>query len=787
MRQTLRHEAATIRPILRVFFATVLALSLFPLGSRADDSSSSRRDDAKAQFERAEKARTDLEAHPESKRTLKDYTALVIEYQRVYLITSHAADVPASLNEVAELFRTMGDLFDAKYYQRSVDSFQFLMREYPTSKYREDALLAIAQIEQDDLHDTATAQKTYEQFLSLHPHSPHSAEVRANLDKMNAQSAAAKPTATIPTTVSAVRDHADRVTSKTIATDKNPPATDTKPGSPEDNSTGGNSGPQVSRIRTWNADTYSRIVIDVGAKVKYQAARISGPDRIYFDIEGAALNSSLLGKPIDIDSEFLKTVRVAKNQSGVVRVVLEVNRVTDYSVFLLPDPYRLVVDVYGTSAAAEAAARDTVPPPGPTTTAAPATKPEKTANENSAKAAGRGSAVSAAKTTPSSPFTPPIDAPVFQALSQPGASAGASTNGVVDAQSSTRKGSSNSANGNNSLKSADPSSGKMKQAKESVADASTLTAANSVAASSTDAETSPLATHPATPKKSNRALKSAHDQATEMGPAPTPELTRDGQHSLTRALGLKIGRIVIDAGHGGHDTGTIGPTGLMEKDLCLDVALRLGKIIQQKLPSAEVIFTRDDDTFIPLERRTEIANESKADLFVSVHANSSQDKQARGIETYYLNFTGSSDAMEVASRENALSANGVHDLQDIVKKIANNEKIEESRDLATLIQDSLAKRMENINRAERNHGVRKAPFVVLIGADMPSVLAEISFLSNPSDEQWLKKPENRQKVADGLYHGIESYLQSTNSLTANQAHSSVENIPGKVARTGNSQ
>jgi N-acetylmuramoyl-L-alanine amidase len=272
-----------------------------------------------------------------------------------------------------------------------------------------------------------------------------------------------------------------------------------------------------------------------------------------------------------------------------------------------------------------------------------------------------------------------------------------------------------------------------------------------------------------------------------MGPAPTPELTRDGQHSLTRALGLKVGRIVIDAGHGGHDTGTIGPSGLMEKDLCLDVALRLGKIIQQKLPSAEVVFTRADDTFIPLERRTEIANQAKADLFISIHANSSQDHHARGIETYYLNFTGSSDAMEVASRENALSANGVHDLQDIVKKIASNEKIEESRDLATMVQDSMSKRMENASRGEPNRGVRKAPFVVLIGADMPSVLAEISFLSNPGDEQWLKKPENRQRVADGLYHGIENYLQSTNSLTSDQARSNAENLAGKVARAGNSQ
>ncbi len=288
--------------------------------------------------------------------------------------------------------------------------------------------------------------------------------------------------------------------------------------------------------------------------------------------------------------------------------------------------------------------------------------------------------------------------------------------------------------------------------------------------------------------KSSRTKKSAHDQALEMGPPPTPELTLNGQHSLTRALGLKIGRIVIDAGHGGHDTGTIGPTGLMEKDLCLDVALRVGKLIQQRLPGAEVIYTRDDDTFIPLERRTEIANEAQADLFLSVHANSSQDKNARGIETYYLNFTGSSDAMEVASRENALSGNSVHDLQDLVQKIARNEKIEESRDFAGIIQDSLAKRMAGINQGERNRGVRKAPFVVLIGANMPSVLAEISFISNPADEQWLKKPESRQRVAEGLYRGIENYLHNTNSLANNQTHPAPNGSrSGIVARSDNSQ
>jgi N-acetylmuramoyl-L-alanine amidase len=250
-------------------------------------------------------------------------------------------------------------------------------------------------------------------------------------------------------------------------------------------------------------------------------------------------------------------------------------------------------------------------------------------------------------------------------------------------------------------------------------------------------------------------------------PAIAPQPTHDGQSTLTRALGLKIGRIVIDAGHGGHDTGTIGPTGLMEKDLCLDVALRLSKIIKQRLPGAEVVLTRSDDSFIPLEERTAIANEAHADLFISIHANSSQDHGARGIETYYLNLKGSPEAMEVAARENAVANVGIHDLEDLVKKIARNEKIDESREFAEDIQASLSQRVQKTNKTVKNRGVRKAPFVVLIGADMPSILTEISFLSNPADEQLLKQPENRQRVAEGLYQGVASYLQSLNSVTFN--------------------
>lgn len=260
-----------------------------------------------------------------------------------------------------------------------------------------------------------------------------------------------------------------------------------------------------------------------------------------------------------------------------------------------------------------------------------------------------------------------------------------------------------------------------------------------------------------------------------------------GQPSLSRALGLKVERIVIDPGHGGHDTGTIGPTGLEEKNLSLDIALRLGKLIHRHLPGAEVIYTRKTDKFVPLEERTAIANKAHADLFISVHANSSSDHHVRGVETYYLNLTGSSAALEVAARENALSDHSVHDLQDIVSKIAQNDKMEESRDLASIIQASLAKQIERVDPGDRNRGVRKAPFVVLIGAKMPSVLAEISFISNPTDERWLRKPVNRERVAEGLYRGIRTYLQRTNSLKYDQNPTESTARAGILAQSGNSQ
>jgi N-acetylmuramoyl-L-alanine amidase len=246
-------------------------------------------------------------------------------------------------------------------------------------------------------------------------------------------------------------------------------------------------------------------------------------------------------------------------------------------------------------------------------------------------------------------------------------------------------------------------------------------------------------------------------------PQPTtgtrPLASENASRSLTRALGLKVNRIVIDAGHGGYDVGTSGPHGLLEKDVVLDVALRLSRLVQEKM-GAEVVLTRSDDTFIPLQERTKIANDHKADLFLSIHANSSPAPEVAGTETFFLNFTNSSTALDVAARENAGSDKSVGELKDLIQSITLNDKIEESHTFAQDIQSAIESQASRANAAARNRGVKRAPFVVLIGASMPSVLAEIGFLSNSRDESNLRKPEYRQKVAEALYKGLAQYSQS---------------------------
>jgi len=262
----------------------------------------------------------------------------------------------------------------------------------------------------------------------------------------------------------------------------------------------------------------------------------------------------------------------------------------------------------------------------------------------------------------------------------------------------------------------------------------------------------------------NRAVVAPTPSApVALPPVAAPGNEIAGDRSLVRVLGLKLGRVVIDAGHGGHDSGTIGPNGLMEKELVLDVALRLGALITKQM-GAEVIYTRSTDVFIPLEERTKIANDQKADLFISVHANSSSEPSATGVETYYFNLTSDKSGLDLATRENASADSSISDLNDLLHKAVLQTKKEESREFAQKVQASLCAAAAKQGSHGVDRGVRQAPFVVLIGATMPSILAEIGFVSNPRDERLLRRSEQRQKIAEALYKGVVQYANSLSHI-----------------------
>jgi N-acetylmuramoyl-L-alanine amidase len=228
--------------------------------------------------------------------------------------------------------------------------------------------------------------------------------------------------------------------------------------------------------------------------------------------------------------------------------------------------------------------------------------------------------------------------------------------------------------------------------------------------------------------------------------------------SIARQLGLGVSRIVIDPGHGGHDPGAQA-SGITEADLTLDVALRVEKLLR-KLPGVEVVLTRRDNSFIPLQERTAIANRENADLFLSIHANASSVPAARGIETYFLNFATNQGAAAVAARENAASGQSMGSLQDALKAIAFNSKLDESRDFAGNIQRELLEGVKPANKTVKDLGVKQAPFYVLIGAAMPSVLAEISFITNPQEAKLLDSSAYRQRIAQALFDGVRKYQLS---------------------------
>ena len=685
-------------------------------------------------WEQAERGLETLEAIPEGSRTRADYTQAMDGFRSVYHEAPGDVHAPDSVNAVAELLTEQGrGLHDAKSLKAAVGQYEFLRTQYPGSSLRVAALLAEAQIYENDLHDGGAARERYSLLVKEYPKSALAEEAKAGLASLDqgvghreqvgrGDVAVAVPA---PAATASTESGAGAVAGVASPSVRDAKVVGSVPVEAPVDAASGDAGvlgdgaqgaapmhvarttakrhgqmAQVTGIRHWSTPNYTRVAIDLGDDVTYEAARVPNPDRIYFDLHGTRLAQELVGKSFTVtDDGFLKKIRAAQFSNDMTRVVLDVNDVTEYSAFLLPNPYRLIIDIHGGSKAEPAA--PVVNVPMQRAAAAAPTVPNTTAVKS---ASSFDVAAVSAQPGRVEATTQPTSQPISAVVKDQGA-VGKAGDGVSVAIGSGSSG--------------------------------------SVGAD--------VAVPVPTTKKLKRGKKDI-----DAVPAKAAVPMADGETSMVRALGLKVGRIVIDAGHGGHDSGTLGVDGIEEKDVVLDVALRLGKLLHDRLGS-EIIYTRSDDTFIPLETRTAIANKAQADLFLSIHANSSPDESARGVETYYLNFTSSPDALETAARENAVSDQSIHQLSDLVKKIALKDKIAESREFAADVEQSLYGGLQKGNAGLKDRGVKKAPFVVLIGANMPSILAEISFITNAKDARQLQQPDYRERVAESLYKGVAKY------------------------------
>src|SRR5579859_543429 len=726
---------------------------------------------ARDRYAAADRMREALNGRPPAERTRHDYQRVLNAYRNVYYGAPTSSKADPSAVAVAETLVEMGRRFDDEsILKEAIAQYRFLRKEYPGSKYRCDALFTIGEIYKDDLNDPEQARSVFEEFLHRYPQNRLAEDAQQAVIELDEHALEEKRAAAQKKPAKEVAGKTTTAKSKTAKDDTAkeadalPDAAHAADGAKDTSERHSGHLPRVTAIRHWSTPDYTRVAIDLESEIKFGSQRIAHPDRIFFDLRDTKLASTLVGKSFDVDDGFLKKIRVAQFAPGRTRVVLEVDDLSDYDAFLLPNPYRLIIDIHGKDARGKDA-RNAHPRPATETTADVEAAPKAGSKSEMTTAAEVKAALLAqagkapvtredmgddTRVVPKGEAGAKAHAPDAEQAAATGKAPALPTKVVVEASDDDPPPAKASKRNKTTHSAASPTS--IAAGKKDDTDDSDYTVGDESSADS-------AALSHARGKSSSR-LGAARNSGLNIHEARP---TASGDRSLIRALGLKIGRIVIDPGHGGHDTGTIGPNGLQEKDLVLEVGRRLGKLLEARL-GAEVVYTRKDDTFIPLETRTAIANQQRADLFISIHANSSGDPDARGVETYYLNFTSSPEALEVAARENAVSEKSIYELQDLVKKIALKEKIEESREFAGDVQESLHSGLATKSPAIRNRGVKKAPFIVLIGANMPSILAEISFVSNPTDEHRLETSEYRERIAESLYHGIAKYVDGLSGV-----------------------
>lgn len=457
----------------------------------------------------------------------------------------------------------------------------------------------------------------------------------------------------------------------------------------------------VMPAKYWSSKDYTRVVVQTSGPTAYREELLekvgNRPRRLYIDFQNSYIEPRYRA-PIPIEDGLLKRVRTGQFSPDTVRVVLDIESISDYKIFSLPDPFRVVIDVRGKK---KGLPMGTVAPLSP-------------------------------------PPTPP------QALQQPRpviAQEGTPKTDPVEQQSAAAE--------TEQTQSAQP------RVEQPEATRPEMVATSRPAPLSTP-ETDRLTADPDPIVVLREERK--RPAPSVIGPSSTASDIPGQQLSLAQQLGLGIGTIVIDPGHGGKDPGAIA-FDMKEKDIVLKVGKSLAAHLREKL-GATVILTRTDDSFMPLEERTAIANTNSADLFISLHINAHPSPDIRGFETYFLNLTTNAEAMRVAARENATTTHQLSDLQDILSDIMRNSKINESSRLAERVHKSIDNGFSESHFALKDMGVKQAPFYVLIGAEMPAILIEIAFISNPEDAKLLGDEQFIVKLAGQISDGISQYANA---------------------------
>ncbi|MEO8258401.1 MAG: N-acetylmuramoyl-L-alanine amidase [Acidobacteriota bacterium] len=617
-----------------------------------------------------------------------------------------------------------------KAVRSAVASYEAIVRKYPASGYSDDALWHAGRLSLDAferfgrprerdaglrllrlLAAEYPTSKLTRQVPALLASAAQRSDAGSKRPTLTGSAAPAGGTAVAPAGGAGARPESAPPSSRPSQVERRSPAGSGQPGP-----AAGPNGPQavpdrlvprtalVTNIRRTPLPDGVRVTIEMDAEVaSYHEERITGPSRIFVDLPLTRAASALADHTLRFDDgNLVRQVRIGSHPNSTTRVVLDATGVSRYSIYPLYNPYRLVIDSERAPAATIASF------------AAPAAVPAEPGVRHVTRQEAAKPPLASRAVRSGWPRTAPVSIAGGSAALDDAylrALAGRDVNSV----SSLRL----------------PLSGP------------TATAALAQARASLGRASTPAAAPP--PLVST--IRSAPS-------APAPP----AGFSMARQLGLGVSRIVIDPGHGGHDPGASGK-GTTEAELVLDVSLRLQKLLEKER-GVEVILTRRTDAFVPLQERTAIANREGADLFLSIHANASVNDQARGIETYFLNFANNLSAAAVAARENAASGQSMGALPDFVKAIALNNKLDESRQLATLVQQEMLGKLRALDEGVKDLGVKQAPFLVLIGASMPSVLAEISFLTNADDVKLLKSGPYRQGVAEALFAAIRTYQTS---------------------------